>query len=150
MNTEERKIVAWSFAWEGFISVQKRNGKNVRLCQPILGVSNTNKNLLEQFSDMVGCGNITKVKTTKKNNAQVWHWRVSNLPDVAFVLSQIVSYLPSKREAGKLVLDFCVSRLKKARGKPLGGVRYDDFELQLVDKIRALQEAGKSHRTVPT
>ena len=136
------ELVAWSIAWEGYVTLVKFRNKQINVIRPIIEISNTEKHLLEKMQSFAkGYGRITGPYLNKlhTNNKPVYYWRICRLSEVKDVAENIVYIMPSKRkqEIAKLVLAFCNSRLAKV-GSP-----YTDFEEMLWKNVAKLNYGSK-------
>lgn len=124
LSDNECRLVAWSIAWEGHLSLfrQKKGGY-----APLAAITNTNRSLLEQFQTLVGAGHVTKFYTYEKGHRPIGQWKISGAKGVRWLLDQIAGYLPVKKEQALLLLDFC-----NEKGDPQ----------QIWVKMRALNKRG--------
>jgi len=123
------EIIAWSIAWDGYITIQCRNSNNVRKYQPVVAVSNTDLVLLSRFQKMAGIGNITHCGNR-------YDWRISNLTDVYNLLIEIIPYLPAKEKRAELFLAFCESRLNSRALEDPGHSYYTQKEIAIAERFR--------------
>lgn len=113
--------LAWAaglFEGEGWISSQKRNA--------IIGIQMCDKDVLERFAAIVGCGNIYYRKPriysyeVIKSRKEQWSWRLGRRTDVQRVLAQLRPWLSNRRkERADEVLALAASANEKP-GMPRG------------------------------
>jgi len=134
LNKFEKHVVAWSIAWEGSISLHKRS-KGTRL-QTKIWISNTEKELLDKFLDIIKVGVIKHNRNATKNHKALWEWRVTSQSNCSFILRSILEYLPSsrKKQIAELVLKFIKIRTE---ANP-----YSEKEWKIFEKVRQLNRRG--------
>ena len=132
------EAVAWTVAAEGTISVGKSSGK---YHYPYVQVTNTSKDFIDKFLEMVDYGNVCFATKIPKNpnHKQAYIWSVRSLAGCLNLLEQILPFLPIKIEQAELVIELCESRLKdfhKIGRDNLFSIR----EIEIVDRIHILNK----------
>lgn len=131
------EAVAWTIAAEGTISV----GRTGKYYYPIVQVTNTSKDFIDKFLDMVDFGTVCKATKRHKNpNYKECHiWAVRNLADCLSLLKQILPFLPIKIEQAELVIELCESRLENFHRIGRDNL-FDRRDIEIVDRIHELNK----------
>jgi len=95
----EKRIIAWALCWEGWLYVDG----------PEVGIYVNDEFLLKEFAGIVRFGN---VGSPTANDGR-WKWRVQSTREIAYLLLNIMPYLPSKRGRAKRLLNLCLEKIKK-------------------------------------
>jgi hypothetical protein len=141
----DKRIIAWSIAWEGTITITKQGKKAYKTS---ISISNTDFELLDNFKNLIKIGKTTTQKAqTKTSNPHKIH-QIANYRQVLFVLNQLKGYMPCRkyRKLRSLIAEFCASRIKandKARlyGTPVR--TYSKRERQIYREIAKLNKRGR-------
>ncbi len=140
LTETQKQIIAWSIAWEGTISLfyqkYKKDNELIGCYYPIISIGNTNLELLKRFHDLTGYGRIGGGFKRGGNCKPINQWRIKSIYECKALLEQIISYLPSKREQGEILLKFLARRIE------IWGLPYDSEDAELVKKIRILNKRG--------
>lgn len=85
--------------------------------QPCLGVSNTDKNLVEWCEWFTGCGGCWSkdYKKRKKKHKLPWVWQVYDMSDIIKIVDAVVPFLIVKEQQALLLMEFCTIRLAKLK-----------------------------------
>jgi hypothetical protein len=123
---ERKRIVAFSIAYEGWVSLDANLGVEI-------GLVNTDLDLLQRFVQLVGCGKISKC--TLHKGKQQYRWRIQSKPECAKMLTYLVEYMPCNRklEVAQLVLKVC----NRVPYSPITG-----DELRIIARVRELNKKG--------
>lgn len=119
MTTESE--IAWAaglFEGEGWISIQRKT--------PLIGIQMADKEILERFQSIVGCGKIyyrkpriysyERIKTRKEQ----WAWRLQGREKVGHLLDVLSPWLGSRRKGrAKEVMTIAATSAKQP-GMPKG------------------------------
>jgi len=131
---ENRLAVAWTIAAEGTISISSPK-KGV----PKLRVSNTEKDFVLRFHELVaGAGGVFDGHKNRPGRKDDYFWQLRSIPGVYKVLTEIIDFLPIKRQVALAVMEFCESRMSHF-GFPLS-----QLEKDLIYQVRVLNE--RRHR----
>jgi len=136
-----KHILSWSIAWEGSIMLhyQEKTKRGVSSLHPAISIGNTNFKLLKRLKKESGYGRCERTNWHRgTNNKPVRKWEVRSIPEAYALLSQIIEYLPAKREQGKLLLEFLESRLNRWR------MPYTEKEYKIQKQISKLNKRGKN------
>jgi hypothetical protein len=127
MKTDERAWQAGIIDGEGCITISKqmREGRPSPAYRPMITVTNTDRRLIQPFSDAWG-GALYHRPDSRKNLmwADSWTWYCPRTAVVPF-LKSILPYLRGKHEQAKLLIDF-TSRCKtfpRSKGTLIAGKR---------------------------
>lgn len=136
---EDKKIIAWSIAWDGAIGI----GRTRR--QPRIGITSIEFELLEQLHKIVKLGNISRkpYKPHGLGKEPTKKWYVTSYRECLFLLQNIKPYIPSyrKRKIAQLTIEFIKSRLTKHDNNlPL---EHDIRELEIAKEVQKLNKKGK-------
>lgn len=85
--------IAWAagiFEGEGSFYMSDKYQAQIKLAM-------TDRDVVERFSTVMGCGNISKMKKEKPHHRQAWMWRVSSWAEFAKVTDLIGSFLGERR-----------------------------------------------------
>ena len=141
LDDNVRLAVAWTIAAEGTITINPNHQKNRRgyvLALPTIAVSNTERDFLLHFWEMVGIGRVTKTyQPSNPRRRPITQWFLHSTRGCLVLLEQIYDYLPIKKKQAEIVMKFCRLRLAH-KSKP-----YTDEEIGLIKEIRALQHRGR-------
>jgi len=141
LNNDVRRAIAWTISAEGTITINPKHQKNPHgyaLALPVVAVSNTEKDFILRFWEMVGkVGRVTKAYKHKTGLRPCWQWFLHSTRGCLCLLEQIYDFLPIKKKQAELVMKFCRLRLNH-KSKP-----YTDEEIDLIKEIRTLQHRGK-------
>ena len=145
------EIIAWTMVWEGCFSLAKssknQKGTGTPYYRPSLQITNTNKELLDRFQQVVGCGKIDlRVKEDRKMNCKAkYAWRVNTQKDIKNICESILPFLPAKKEQAELLLEYCILRLNtKLKGVKLifGETTRTKREEEIYKRIKELNKRG--------
>jgi len=142
-SDEIKKVIAWSLCWEGTITLTFRKGH----IKPRISISNTDRSLLLEFQKLLDLGYVTVHHKTRRGVAwrTLWHWRVETWFEVLFLLSEIIDFLPAKKEQAQIVIDFINHRIERGSMNSVGvSIPIDEYERNLVERIRMLNRRGKN------
>jgi hypothetical protein len=158
LDTESRKIAAWSIAFEGAIGLNKltptRYMAQRRPCRyielaPAITLGNTNQELLTKFSRLMnGYGKVDNGRDNSltKNGTiysckPLWRWSIRGVPETQGFLQQILPFLPAKKKQGELLLEYTVLRLSRWR------LPYSEREFEIYEEIKRLNQRGQHELT---
>ena len=132
MKKSEKQMVAWALAFEGCITLGRGNYKGNMNLQPQIAITNTDKELLQKFLDIVKSGKIYSRGIDKRweSHKPQFRWVIQNILGVRNFLKDILPHLPSKIKRGELLLEFCESRLKHMK------TTYTERELEIFNKMK--------------
>jgi len=134
------QLIAWCISLEGSIGFVK-NGK---LLQPCIKFFNTDRSIVNTFCELVGVGGVYTNKTNgKRSNKPLHFWRCNDFDDVRHLLTNIVGYLPSKKEQATLLTEFIDLRLSKQNQWHKRGSSYSNREFEIYDKVKMLNKRGR-------
>lgn len=130
MPTE--KECAWAagiFEGEGSISaaITKRDGKEYTYLR--LAVAMTDRDIVERFAEIMGCGFIFVENRSKTNRKTIYIWRVNSRKETEQALQHIESFFGIRRKAKLAFLRLVTSPVRRKpkrieyckRGHPLVG-----------------------------
>lgn len=140
LSDDARKIAAWTLAWEGYISIA--NTKHGQLA-PIVGIGNTNRELLNRFSDPVQYGHVLTTPEDRSHirSKDMWQWTIRRMDEIKAFLEQIIDHLPAKRRQAELMLEFIAHRLSLYRQSNAGKV-YSERDFAIYRSMRELNKKG--------
>lgn len=132
LSEAERRIAAWSIAWEGHISLflVPRRSRYV----PVVGIVNTDRSLILQFRELVGGGVLFEQAQRTERRKSTCGWKLSGSKNVAPFLRQIEAHLPAKRRQAQALLEFCERRRRDAP--------YDEIDAAIWAEMRELNRKG--------
>jgi len=136
---ENRLAVAWTIAAEGTISISSlRKGSRVKnLPSPKLRVGNTEKRFILEFHKLVdGAGGVYEGHKDRPRRKDDYFWQLRSVPGVYKFLSEILDFLPIKREVALVVIEFCKVRMRHYHKS------WGEEELTLIKKVRVLNKRG--------
>lgn len=136
--TDNAELIAWSMAWEGSIGISRGKNKYGVYYRPMLQLSNSNKELLEEFHRLSDMGYINIGSKKNDRHKTMWQWHISNQSDSVYFINAILPFLPSKVEQAELLRDFCLSRMNRPTHKS----PYTEEELSIIEKIHELNRKG--------
>ena len=138
MTKENAKIIVWSIAFEGSMSIIKSQRKKYFNLCPTIALYNTDPSLIKSFKKMVGYGSIFKRNKRKIQHSNDYVWRITSFSQVLPFIESILPYSPTDKfkEKCEIIKEFCLYR-KKERGHP-----YSDYEINLYNKIKELNKKG--------
>ena len=137
MNKIDLHYLAGFFDGEGYIGLHKHKDNRVKkgfTINAMVGITNTNKAILEQIRHTLPYGKIRK-KSETKNNKIVYELIVQDLHGIESFLGHIRYDLIVKRKRAELMLKFC--NLRKEF------IDYTPAQMIIVNRIRKLNQRGK-------
>lgn len=147
LSKDLRAAVAWAIAAEGTITINpyhSRSHKGYALAYPCIAISNTEKDFVEKFYEIVGrVGIIVRNRRSQGVRKASWQWQLRCIEGCLKLLEQIFEYLPIKKEQATITMEYCRSRLTHLN-KPLS-----DYEVELINKVRILNTRGRRKKIVP-
>ena len=127
---EEKRLLALAIDLEGAIYLVKRRNH----CNPAISIVNINHPLIEHIYSLARTGHTCSY--SRRNYRRAWMWNVNSVFQVENLLKQIVPYLIAKQEQGKLLLEFCQSRIQNF-ASPLS-----ERDKVIYEKLRELNRRG--------
>lgn len=114
LQPEVARVAAWAIACEGSISLKTDRG----YLHPLVGLFNTRPELIMKFHHLVKCGAFRAHKYHREGTQKMYLWELHGIPVCFSFLSQIEPFLPIKKEACALVIEFCRHRLQNGNKSP--------------------------------
>jgi len=117
LSIEDKAYIAGLVDGEGTLTINyklhKERGDGCY--QPIVGIDNTNKAVINWIHDVTGLGyvNTQRNKGSSGSSKPMFRWRVHKIDDVAMFLDQITPFLTIKRRLGELIKDCCKLRMQR-------------------------------------
>jgi len=107
----DKKVIAYSLAFEGTIGLQRRSKKGF---EPHIAIKVSEKDLLDNFTEIIRLGSKRSSKL-RDYNYLMYVWSCSRTLEVYYILANVINYIPSKRKQkiAKLVMEFIEKRVKK-------------------------------------
>ena len=141
MNNFESQLVAWSIAWEGSISLHY-DKKSKSSLQTKIWIGNTERELLDNFLQLVKVGRVRHNRNATKNHKACWEWQATSQAECRQILESVLSYLPSSRKGqiAKLVLEFIKTR--KEANCVKYNAPYSKREWEIFAEVRLLNRRG--------
>lgn len=138
ISKEEWSYIAGFLDGEGTITMGTREPihRKTGYIQPLLCLSNTNLEVMKWIQNRIG-GNIHPRQKHDRWKLQ-YQLSISPIRHINQVLKSLLPYLIVKRERGKLMQEYCTSRIN-------GRTRYSDKDKELYKKFKAIREADKDH-----
>jgi LAGLIDADG-like domain len=132
LSPAERGYIAGLIDGEGTVTLSRKHAQDLR--HAVVSISNTERDLLDHVRSLVGCGKITKKKTTKPHHALSMTYALWNRQALS-LLVQVEPYLRSyKRLRAQLILEHYI-RFTPRNGKYTAPLRAQRaaFEAELLD-----------------
>ena len=105
-----------------------------------IGISNTNKKLVEKVKNILGYGKITKQAKPKKKHKQCYIWRITAQKETLRFLELVFPFLIEKKEKAILVMEFLKLRIAcNPNAKANCQRKYTDYERGFYSKYRDLK-----------
>lgn len=104
LSIVQRAYLAGLIDGEGHISTYKR------WIEPVVGIANCNKKLMEQVRQLVA-GRIIKTVPRKKKWKTMYQVRVVRIRDIKALLEQVLPFLIVKKRQAELMLELCNLKL---------------------------------------
>lgn len=146
------EAVAWVVAAEGCISIYRRvdcrsvyskfHGGLVTL-RPMVNVSNTKVEFIENFKELAGIGHVSggNRMAARSNCNPIYDWCVSSIEDCFSFVTDIQAFLPIKQEQACVILEFCERSMWR------NGSALEDRDFELYEKMRELNRRGTGNGT---
>ena len=100
---------------EGYFSlIKKNNNKNSGFnFTPVIGVTNTDIDLLKFVQSVIGCGKIYTRPYSKTNPKIMGNYHLNGIKNIHNLTNQLIPYLFAKREKAKTLRNYCKFILDK-------------------------------------
>ena len=102
--------------------------------------SNTNRDVVQKFRDVIGAGQIVQTNLDPKGTTLYYTWTLYPKYAIKSLLLQIKDILIVKKERALLMLQFCESRIKHLQEGPRAKREYSDEEIAILKRFRELNE----------
>jgi hypothetical protein len=134
---------------EGFItfckkgSPQKYRTKHA-MCSPLIGITNTRRELLEAVQKKSGLGYIIEFKR-KDGKRNHFAWLITDVPSVYKLLLKIRDHLIIKRRQAELMIKYIELWRKKNLGEYIPDATLDE----IIDKVHEANMKGRKTKMLP-
>ena len=121
---------------DGHIRIVRSREKTRDYYAPFIGVTNTNKLLIQRCMDTFNSGHFYAEKRSKPNHKTKLVYNIASVKGVKQILTQIVDELTIKKDRAKIVLEFIKIKEEKI------GFGVDPREIELFEEMRRLNRRG--------
>lgn len=146
---ERKGYIAAILDGEGYVTVSRKKDKTMKVgygYRPMVGVTNTNKKLLDFLMELTGLGRIHRSKAAKKNHKPSYQWVLWS-QQARQLLEEVLPYLVIKKTQAELIIAMC----KAARyGVGRDGLTSDElaFQRRTYEQIKKLNKRGTDAKDV--
>lgn len=144
----ELGYVVGLFEGEGHISLNEshRNDPKRTVCYSVhIGITNTNRALLEKAKEIIGIGVVRSHHQPNKNNKDCFIWHLGDQKSVLWFLNQVYPYLIEKKEKATLLIPFLESRIAcNPHKKASRDRKYSEKEHQIFEEYKKLSSYHKA------
>ena len=120
LTEQAAMVAAWALACEGTICLVKSRHDQHTYFMPKLLLFNTRPELVQRFTELVGCGAVScrKPYKTRTRSQNLYLWTLYGVTNILAFLRQIRPFLPIKEDVADLVMEYCESRLRLGNKVP--------------------------------
>jgi len=138
-RTPSTEYVAGILDGEGSVCLGRHfnngSGKKCLMLTPYITLHNTDRKMLEFCKTTIG-GEIYLSRKSTETTKTKWQLSLYSSKKLSIILTRLIPSLITKRRRAVLLLEFCLSRLKRGRKG------YSERDLQIYEELRGLNQRG--------